>query len=408
MLAPAARDELAALEGATLREQWKDKMRRKGYAALVRTQDYRLAIPIVKLASGYFAISLPTVMRAAGKRSNSKSLDRAIQNAREIIMTAAAMAGISDATTVVDPPEGKSRVRRSYSDIPPFPSAVIGPPQQRGLPGKEKPFSWKSEKASERIESEIPELSRQRMAKLVYDAFVRIANMVESPTFTAYRYWVEKYSSCARRSVVAATLDLEKIGLLLITRRRIPGTPANEVNTYTLCTICTRGADLVHGVHERLRATCMAPDAQYAQSLTTEEASEEAEDASSSSVVILDEWLQTEALRACPGWTAEQLREQWGEYVEKGKLPKRGERKPRWAPTRSHFLTQWMPKAEHPEPSPTRSTRPTREPEPADFKAFVAEMYGVGKKPTWAETCDRFPDVKHAFGEWRRNGQVPP
>lgn len=87
-----------------------------------------------------------------------------------------------------------------------------------------------------RIEENL-ELGDAASAKLVYLALCRIACNEGSAVFTKPINYIATLSSLHRRTVERRLPSLEGLGLLTIARRKIDGTKAQDLSTYTLATL---------------------------------------------------------------------------------------------------------------------------------------------------------------------------
>ena len=98
------------------------------------------------------------------------------------------------------------------------------------------PFFWVPKEAFRVIDDGL-ERGVAATAKLLYVALCAIANQADSGTFARPITKIASVASLERRTVERRLLDLEKLGLLHITRRKIEGTNACGLSEYSLPTL---------------------------------------------------------------------------------------------------------------------------------------------------------------------------
>jgi hypothetical protein len=111
----------------------------------------------------------------------------------------------------------------------------------RGSPAKEAPFAWQSKRAIRKLVD--PSIENRAHAILVYVGLTVIAsNQKQQPcnTFQATKGHVADICGLGTRSVASALYDLERLGLILIARRKVPGKKVNDTNVYTILSIAKR------------------------------------------------------------------------------------------------------------------------------------------------------------------------
>lgn len=95
------------------------------------------------------------------------------------------------------------------------------------------PFYWIPKAAADRIGSEL-EATERASAMLVYGALCRIAADQNTGTFTISIAFLADRSFVHRRTVERRIPDLERLGLLAVERRRLPGKQGRDVSTYSI------------------------------------------------------------------------------------------------------------------------------------------------------------------------------
>jgi hypothetical protein len=95
-------------------------------------------------------------------------------------------------------------------------------------------FCWQPKEAFWLIEEN---LSRPGPAALVYLALTRIASNEGGASFSKPIAYIAKLAWVGRRTVERQLPELERIGLVHLERRQIPGTKANDVHRYTLASL---------------------------------------------------------------------------------------------------------------------------------------------------------------------------
>lgn len=124
-----------------------------------------------------------------------------------------------------------------------------------------QPFCWQPKAAFRLIEEH---LEHPDSAALVYLALTRIASNKEGCTFSKPIGYIAKLAYVGSRTVYRRLPELERIGLVRIERRQIPGTHCRDCNTYTLLVpglpvlplcqeVVTRKDCLVGGVNEETK-----------------------------------------------------------------------------------------------------------------------------------------------------------
>lgn len=98
------------------------------------------------------------------------------------------------------------------------------------------PFFWVPKEAFRVIDDGL-ERGVAATAKLLYVALCAIANQSDSPTFARPITKLASVASLERRTVERRLIDLENLGLLVVTRRKIEGTRANDLSEYSLPTL---------------------------------------------------------------------------------------------------------------------------------------------------------------------------
>lgn len=102
------------------------------------------------------------------------------------------------------------------------------------------PWMWQHKDAFWRINQGL-ERGSAASAKLVYVALTWIASDEQSETFSKPINYIADLASLGRRTVEKRLADLERLGFVLIERKKLEGTKGNDLNTYTLAKLMRKG-----------------------------------------------------------------------------------------------------------------------------------------------------------------------
>jgi len=110
------------------------------------------------------------------------------------------------------------------------------------------PFVWLSKESLRRIEEGVEDSAS---AILVYLALCRIACNENSAAFSKPIAYISQLASVSRRTVERRLEDLERLKLVLVDRRKIEGTKANDLSRYTLTSLSRKVASQCRNLTSR-------------------------------------------------------------------------------------------------------------------------------------------------------------
>jgi hypothetical protein len=105
------------------------------------------------------------------------------------------------------------------------------------------PFCWQPKEAFRLIEET---LEHPASAALVYVALTRIACNEGAKKFSKPTGYIAKLAYLSRRTICTQLPELERIGLVNIERRPLPGTKARDAHRYTLVNVSHKVAQPLH------------------------------------------------------------------------------------------------------------------------------------------------------------------
>jgi hypothetical protein len=376
------------------REACRAKLRSGKYAAVVRTHDHSIWIPIVKFEDGRFARSMPVNLTRLGFKPGTKvSREKLILETGQMILRSAALAGRTDTVFIVDRSEELRRVDQNR-----IRAKLATQSNAAGRVDFIDPKALTTEfnfAAVPQFLRRIPGITPGEQLAYAWMIFRACADGVYRNGFRA----LAREIPVSENGCGPIVRSLRNRGLIDFADRgtrekkdvRFPHHPAMDAEKAAQ----QRWAEN-RGSKQQSWADGRNSDGQNVQ-----QSGAHKEENAKTAALSDNEWLENVVAPQFKGWSLGPLLKEWREHGLKG------QRTRKWRPgDRAHFVRAWMPKAGAPPAMRERRERVV-DVEPEWWTDFVFDCYPDAKVRDFAEVFESYPDIVAEGWRWAQaNGRA--